>query len=87
MAILSQTIAALAQSGTAAGGTELALRTTDMTIESMKLGDITLRNIQRRIITFAGLQVGKNTIEIQVTAEDGVTTGAYEVTVTRESAP
>ena len=87
MAIARQSIAALGQSGKAADGTELALRTTDMTIASMTIGDITVRDIRRRIVTFTGLQAGKNTIEIYVTAEDGVTRGAYRVTVTRESAP
>ena len=53
----------------------------------MKLGDTTIRNVMRRIVTFAGLQMGKNTIEIQTTAEDGITKGTYKVTVTRESEP
>ena len=87
MAILSQTISALRQSGRAADGTVLAVRTSDITFESMKIGDITVRDLRRRIVTFAGLQAGRNTIEIQVTAEDGVTTGAYKVTVTRDGEP
>ena len=87
MAILSQTIAALRQSGRAADGSELAVRTSDITFESMKLGDITVRDLRRRIVTFSGLQAGRNTIEIQVTAEDGVTTGAYKVTVTQGGEP
>ncbi len=87
MAILSQTIAALRQSGRAADGTALAVRSSDITFESMKIGDITVRDLRRRIVTFAGLQVGRNTVEIQVTAEDGVTTGAYTVAVTRVGAP
>ena len=84
MAILSQTISALRQSGRQADGTALAVRTADLTFDSMKLGDITVRDLRRRIVTFSGLQAGGNTIEIQVTAEDGVTTGAYKVTVTRD---
>ena len=32
-----------------------------MTINRMKLGDTTIRNVRRRIVTFAGLQMGKNT--------------------------
>ena len=58
-----------------------------MTINRMKFGDTTIRNVMRRIVTFAGLQMGKNTIEIQTTAEDGITKGTYKVTVTRESEP
>ncbi len=84
MAILSQTISALRQSGRQADGTALAVRTADLTFDSMKLGDITVRDLRRRIVRFSGLQAGGNTIEIQVTAEDGVTTGAYKVTVTRD---
>ena len=87
MAVLSRNTSALTQSGRAADRTPLAIRATNMTINSMKVGGATMRNLKRRIVTFAGLQVGSNTIEIQVTAEDGVTTGAYEVTVTRDSEP
>ena len=87
MAFLGQTLSAFDQSGRAVDGTPLAVRASNMTINSMKLGDTTIRNVRRRIVTFAGLQMGKNTIEIQTTAEDGVTKGAYKVTVTRESEP
>ena len=81
MAFLGQTLSAFDQSGRAADGTPLAVRASDVTMT--RSGEAT----QRRIITFAGLQVGRNTIEIQVTAEDGMTTGAYKVTVTRDSEP
>ena len=87
MAFLGQTLSAFDQSGRAADGTPLAVRASNMTINSMKLGDTTIRNVRRRIVTFAGLQMGKNTIEIQTTAEDGITKGSYKVTVTRESEP
>lgn len=87
MAILSQTIAALRQGGKAADGTVLPVRSTDLTFESMKLGDVTVRDLRRRIVTFAGLQAGRNTIEIEVTAEDEVTTGSYVISVTRGDAP
>ena len=79
MAATGRTISAFNQSGRASDGTPLAVRTSDVTLT--RSGAAT----QRRIITFAGLQVGRNTIEVQVTAEDGVTKGAYKVTVTRES--
>ena len=87
MAVLSQTIAALGQGGRAADGTALAVRSSDLTVDSMKIGDITVRDLHRRIITFGGLQAGGNTIDVEVTAEDGVTTGTYTVTVTRDAAP
>jgi len=87
MAILTQTIAKLRQSGRAADGTALAVRSTDLTFERMQLGDITVRDLRRRIVTFAGLQTGRNTIEIEVTAEDGMTTGTYVVTVARGDTP
>ena len=87
MAILSQTIAALRQGGRAADGTPLAVRSSDLTIGSMTLGDITVRDLQRRIVTFAGLQTGRNMIAIEVTAEDGLTTGTYLVTVMRGGTP
>ena len=87
MAFLGQTLSAFDQSGRAADGTPLAVRASNMTINRMKLGDTTIRNVMRRIVTFAGLQMGKNTIEIQTTAEDGITKGTYKVTVTRESEP
>ena len=58
MAFLGQTLSAFDQSGRAADGTPLAVRASNMTINRMKLGDTTIRNVRRRIVTFAGLQMG-----------------------------
>ena len=44
-----------------------------------------MNGISRKSVTFDGLQNGSNRIEIRVTAQDGETTGTYEVTVTREA--
>ncbi len=81
MAISLNRTMALRPSGSAVDGTPLAVRMTSFTIEINK------HELQRHIVTFAGLQVGRNRIEIHVTAEDGVTMGAYEVTVWRGSGP
>ncbi len=67
------------QSGTTADGTPLVVRNTGISL--------TMDGTTRKSVTFDGLQVGKNRIEIRVTAEDGETTGTYEVTVTREAGP
>ena len=67
------------QSGTASDGTPLAIRNTGMTL--------TMQGTTRKSVTFDGLQVGKNRIEIRVTAEDGMTTETYKVTVTRDGEP
>ncbi len=67
------------QSGTAADGTPLVVRNTGMSL--------TMDGTSRKSVTFDGLQVGRNRIEIRVTAEDGVTTGTYKVTVTRDGEP
>ena len=68
-----------ASSGTAADGTPLVVRNTGMSL--------TMDGTTRRSVTFDGLQAGNNRIEIRVTAEDGATTGAYNVTVIREAGP
>ena len=81
LGVTSQTLSALNQSGMAADGTPLAVRfASDQSIS------ISGKTSRRRLLTFDGLRTGKNTIVIQATAEDGVTTETYKVTVTRDSA-
>ena len=65
------------QSGTAPDGTPLLVGNTGMSL--------TMDGTTRRSVTFDGLQAGRNRLAIRVTAEDGVTTAAYDVTVTREA--
>ncbi len=67
------------QSGTAPDGTPLLVGNTGMSL--------TMDGTTRRSVTFDGLQAGRNRLAIRVTAEDGVTTGTYEVTVTRKGGP
>lgn len=68
-----------ASSGTASDGTPLVVRNTGMSL--------TMDGTTRRSVTFDGLQAGNNRIEIRVTAEDGATTGAYEVMVIGKAGP
>ena len=65
------------QSGSAADGTPLAVGKSGMSL--------TMNGVSRKSVTFDGLQNGSNRIEIRVTAQDGETTGTYQVTVTREA--
>ena len=67
------------QSGSAADGTPLAVGKSGMSL--------TMNGVSRKSVTFDGLQNGSNRIEIRVTAQDGETTGTYEVTVSREAGP
>ena len=67
------------QSGTAADGSPLLVGNTGMSL--------TMDGTTRRSVAFDGLQAGKNNLEIRVTAEDGVTSGTYQVTVIREGGP
>lgn len=54
------------------------------TFKGLTIGNRTVRNGFRRVVAFTGLQFGENTLEVHVTAQDGVTRGTYTVTVTRE---
>jgi hypothetical protein len=65
------------QSGSAADGTPLAVGKSGISL--------TMNGVSRKSVTFDGLQNGSNRIEIRVTAQDGETTGTYEVTVSREN--
>lgn len=67
------------QSGSAADGTPLAVGKSGMSL--------TMNGVSRKSVTFDGLQIGSNRIEIRVTAQDGLTTGTYQVMVTREAGP
>ena len=79
MAITDLTASALNASGMTAHGSPLAMRAMDWTMGRSR------ETALRKVVTFAGLELGENTILIQVTAEDGKTTGTYRVTVTRGS--
>ena len=79
MALTGLTASALNASGMTAHGSPLAMRAIDGTISLSRETSL------RKVVTFAGLELGENTILIQVTAEDGKTTGIYRVTVTRGS--
>ncbi len=79
MAITGLTASALNASGMTAHGSPLAMRAMDWTMGRSR------ETALRKVVTFAGLELGENTILIQVTAEDGKTTGTYRVTVTRGS--
>ncbi len=83
MGILCPSQASLSQTGQAPDGTALAVQAADIELHSIQLDNIEMRDLRRRIVSISGLQPGRNTIEIRVTAEDGVTTGVYEVTVNR----
>lgn len=83
MGILCPSQATLSQRGRAPDGTALEVRATDIELHSIQLDDVEMRDLRRRIVSVSGLQAGRNTIEIRVTAEDGVTTGVYQVTVNR----
>ena len=79
MAITDLTASALNASGMTAHGSPLAMRAMDWTMGRSR------ETALRKVVTFAGLELGENTILIQVTAENGKTTGTYRVTVTRGS--
>ena len=83
MAIRFPTTAALRLSGTAAYSTPLKARSSEFSIGSIQINDTVVNPLRRRVATFSGLQSGRNTIEIEVTAEDGVTKKTYGVAVTR----
>ena len=84
MSILSQSISGQSQSCQALNGTALAV--SQFIAILVVRDDKTAGDLRPRIVTWAGLQLGGNTVEILVTAGDRVSTGACTVTVARARA-